>query len=211
PDRVGSVRQFTAVDDVHRSFGAHNGDLSRRIGEVDVRADVLRAHHAVGAAISFARDHGDFGGGRLGEPVGQLRAVADNAAEFLARAGEEAGYVLEGDQRDVEGVTETHEPRAFHRRIDIEASRQKRGLIGDDANRAAVHAREPDHDIPGEMFVYFEKLAIIHNAVDDVLHVVGQIRFRRYYRIERHIHAIGRIARSTPGRIVAIILRQIAQ
>ena len=47
--------------------------------------------------------------------VQQFRAVADDAAELLFGAGEEAGHVFKSDDRDVEGVAEAHEAGAFHR------------------------------------------------------------------------------------------------
>ena len=42
----------------------------------------------------------------------QLGAVADDAAVLLLRAGQKAGHVFEGDQRNVEAVAEADEARA---------------------------------------------------------------------------------------------------
>ena len=47
------------------------------------------------------------------------------------------------------------------------------GLVGDDADGAAVHVREADDEIPGPMFVDLEEFAVIHDAMDHVLDVVG--------------------------------------
>ncbi len=41
--------------------------------------------------------------------------MPDDAAEFLLGAGEESRNVFKRDQRDIERIAETHEPRAFHR------------------------------------------------------------------------------------------------
>src|SRR6185312_8309598 len=47
------VGKFTAVDDVNGAFGAHDRDFGGGPGEIYVRADVLGAHHAIGAAVSL--------------------------------------------------------------------------------------------------------------------------------------------------------------
>ena len=108
--------QLAAVEDVHRAFRAHDRDLRRGIGEVQVGADVLAGHDAVRAAVGLARDHRDLGHGGLGEGVEQLGPVADDPAELLGGAGQEAGHVLEGHERDVEGVAEAHEAGPLHAR-----------------------------------------------------------------------------------------------
>src|SRR4029077_2781769 len=58
--------QLTLVDDVDRAFGAHDGDLRGRPRKIGVGANVFGRHAVMGAAISFARDDGDFGDGSFG-------------------------------------------------------------------------------------------------------------------------------------------------
>src|SRR5215831_19239632 len=71
------VADIGAEDDLDRALCAHDGDLRRRPGIVDVAADMLRRHHVVGAAEGLARDHGDerHRGLRIGEK--KLGAVLD--------------------------------------------------------------------------------------------------------------------------------------
>ena len=64
--------------------------------------------------------------------------MLDNAAEFLLRAGEKAGDILESNQRNIEGVAKTNEARTFDRRVDVENSGEKGRLIADDADRTAI-------------------------------------------------------------------------
>jgi len=73
--------------------------------------------------------------------------VLNDAAKFLLRAGEEAGNVFEGDQRNVEGVAETNEARALHGCIDVENAGEERGLIADDADGSAVEPRKAHYDV----------------------------------------------------------------
>ena len=83
----GSPRlHLSPVDDIHRSFRSHHRDLRRRPREVHIGAQVLRAHHAVRAAIGLARDHGDLRNRRLGVGIQQFRAMPDDAAPLLRRS-----------------------------------------------------------------------------------------------------------------------------
>src|SRR6266849_20257 len=79
--------QFTLVDDVDGAFGAHHGDFRGGPGEIGVGADVLGGHDAIGTAVGFAGDDGDFGDGGFGVGEEQFGAVLDDAAELLLRAG----------------------------------------------------------------------------------------------------------------------------
>ena len=73
--------------------------------------------------------------------------------------GQEARHVLEGDERDVEGVAEAHEARALHRGVDVETARQVRRLVGDDADGPAAEPREPDDDVLRVVLVHLEEVA----------------------------------------------------
>ena len=142
--RLGDV---AAVDDVDRALRAHHRDLRGRPGEVEVGQHVLRVHDVVGAAVGLARDDRQLRHGRLGERVEQLRAVADDPAPLLARAGQEAGHVGEGDERDVERVAEADEAGGLLRRLDVEHAGELRGLVADDPDRAPAEAREAADDV----------------------------------------------------------------
>lgn len=102
-----SYSQYNYNDKVY--LGAHHGHLGSGPGVVGVTAQVLRAHHVIGAAISLARDDGDLGHGGLGIGIEQLGTVGDDAIVLLGGAGQEAGHVDQGDQGNVEGITKTDE------------------------------------------------------------------------------------------------------
>jgi hypothetical protein len=96
---------------VHRALGAHDGDLRGRPGVVHVGADLLGGHDVEGDAIGLA---GDEGGERhralrIGEQ--QFRPMLDQSAIFLRRARQKARHVDEGDDRDIEGITEADKAR----------------------------------------------------------------------------------------------------
>src|SRR5208283_1668854 len=112
---------------------------------------------------------------RFGEGVKQLRAVRDDASELLLRAGQKSRNVFEGDERDVEAIAEAHEARALDAGADVEHARQKRGLIGNDADRLSVQPSEADDDVLGVMLLYLEEVAVVNDGVDHVLNVVRQV------------------------------------
>jgi ribosomal protein L9 len=62
----------------------------------------------------------------------------------MQHAGQTPHRGVVREEGDVEGVAETHEARAFHRGIDVEAAGQKRWLVGHDADRAGVQVGEAD-------------------------------------------------------------------
>ena len=84
-------------EDIDRAFGAHDSNLGARPGVGDVGAQVLAAHHHVGAAVCFAGDDGDFRNGGFRKGVQDLGAVADDAAVFLYDPGQETGRIDKGD------------------------------------------------------------------------------------------------------------------
>ena len=135
------------VDDVHGALGPHHRHLRLRPGEVEVGQHVLGVHDVVGAAVGLARDDRELGHRRLRERVQQLGAVADDPAPLLARAGQEAGHVGEGEQRDVEGVAEAHEARGLLTGVDVQHPGHLRRLVAHDADRPSTQSREADDDV----------------------------------------------------------------
>src|SRR6266511_2652866 len=103
--RIDRLLQLLPKDDVHRSLGAHDGDLRSRPGEVEVGSDVLRAHDVVRPSVGLAGDHRELRHRRLAVRIEELRTVTNDPAPFLRRPRQEAGHVDEGDERHVESVT----------------------------------------------------------------------------------------------------------
>ncbi len=66
---------------------------------------------------------------------------------LLVRAGQESGHVDERQDGDVERVAEADEPCRFLRGVDVERPGVDARLVGDDADRLAVEAREADDDV----------------------------------------------------------------
>ena len=112
-----------------------------------------------------ARRHNAYNLGDCGLCVceEQLCAVTDNAAEFLSGAGKEARDIHKGDEGDVEGIAEADKARALDTRVDVEAAGRGVGLVAHNTHSAAVHAREPNHNVLGELRHDLKEVAVVNN------------------------------------------------
>ncbi len=173
--RVLGVSQFLAVQQIHRTLGAHDGDLGSGPGQIHVGTQRLGAHHAVGAAICLAGDHRDQWDGGFGVGVDDLGAAVDDAIPLLVGAGQEAGHVDEGQHRNVEGVAGTHETGGLFCGIDVDGAGQHHRLVRHNADGAALDASEAADHVLGVQAVDLQEVVIIEYPLDDLVHVVGLV------------------------------------
>ena len=136
-------------DDIGCTIGAHDGDFCRRPGHDHVGAELAAAHGNIGTAVGLAGDDGDLGDRRFTVSIEHLGTVADDAAVFLSRPRQEARYIDEGDDRDIEAVAEADETSRLVRCVDIQAAGKEFRLVGDDTDGLAVKAGEAGDDIEG--------------------------------------------------------------
>src|SRR5271169_633843 len=132
--------------------------------------------------------------------------MADDAAKFLLGAGQKSGNIFKSDKRNVEGIAKSNEARAFDGGVDVEASGEKCRLIGDHSDASSAQPGETHHDVFGKVFVDFEEVAIVHDAMQDVFDVVGAIRLGGDDGVERIVAAVDGIGRLDLRRILAIVL-----
>ncbi len=163
------------VDDLGCAAAAHNGDLGGGPSVVDVTAQMLGTHHAVSAAVVLAQDDRDFRDGAFAVGVKQLGAVQDDAAVLLAGAGQEAGHIHQRHDGDVEGVAETDKTGTLAGSVDVQHTSQILGLVGHNTHGHTVETGEADDEVRGIQRLDFQELAVVHNAVDDILHVIRHI------------------------------------
>jgi len=202
------IVQIFAVQDFHRALCAHHGDLRAGPRIVDIAAQMFRRHNAIGPAVSFARNDGDFWDRRFAKRIEQFRAVLNQAAIFLIRSWQKARHVHEGQDRNVETITETHKARSFTRRITIEAAREHHRLVRDHANGLPFEANEAAKDILREVGLNFKKIALIRDLVNQLFHIIGQVRIIRHERIEALVNAVMRVVKWTGRHAAAIVQRQ---
>ena len=203
---VGGLRELLAEDDVDGALRPHHRHLGGRPREVEVGADVLRAHHVVRPAVRLAEDHGQLRHGRLGVGVEQLGAVADDPAPLLLGSGKEAGHVDEGDERDVEGVAGPDEAGGLRGRVDVEHPGERLRLVPDDPDRVARQPCEAADDVLGEALLDLQELTVVDDLRDHLLDVVGLRRAVRDEGVELGRLAVGRIRRSgVHGRLEVVL------
>ena len=134
--------------------------------------------------------------------------MADDASPLLNRTWEESGDILEGDERNVEGVAEADKPRRLHGCIDIERPGQAGRLVGHHAHGPAAKTGKPDQHVLREVLMHFEKVAVVDNRVDDLEHVVGLVRRDGHQGVQRLVGAVHRIARLHSRRIINVVTWQ---
>ncbi len=125
--------------------------------------------------------------------------------------GRNPGHVDEGHQRDIEAVAKAHETGRFDRRVDIQASGQHRGLVGDDSDRISAHARESNQHVLGVVFLDFEEMPVIDHPQDDLAHVVGLVGILGNDRVQRLVAAVGVILGRLKGRVLEIVRRHVGE
>ncbi len=95
---------------------------------------MLRAHHIVGTTLGFPCNDGDLGDSGFSVSIKKLCAVFDDTTEFLGSTRQESGHITHGDDRDLEGIAEPDEPGSFDAGIDVQATSQDLGLVGNHAD-----------------------------------------------------------------------------
>ena len=168
-----SVGVQVPKDNLDGALGSHDGNLGRGPRVVNVSPQVLGSHDIVGTAVRFTGDDGDLGNGGLGVGVQELGTVPDDTVVLLRSSGQETGHVDESDDGDVEGVEEADETGGLDGGVDVEHTRRDERLVADDADGFAVHAGETHDDVLGKVGLDLEKVAVVDDALNDVLDVVG--------------------------------------
>ncbi|VTR68662.1 conserved hypothetical protein [Desulfosarcina cetonica] len=208
---IGGFLDLLAMNDIGGTGSAHDGDLGGGPGKGHVGAQILGAHGQIGAAIVLAGDQEQLGHGGLAVTPQQLGPVADDAAPFLLAAGQVAGNVGNGQQRDVEGIAEPNEARGLVRGVDVQATGHDHGLVGDNAHATSVEAGKGGQDVGGEILVGFEVLAIVNDGFDDIPYVVGLVGAVRNDVVEGVLDAHGVVARVHHRRLFHVVGRQVGE
>ena len=76
----------------------------------------------------------------------------------------------------------------------VQHARQHHRLVGDDADRAALHAREAGDDVAGVRVLDLEEVGLVDDLGDQLLDVVGLVGVVRDQRVERGLGPVGAVA-----------------
>ncbi len=138
--RLPVARELVPLDRRQHAGGllaAHDRDA--RVGPHPQQPRLVGApaHAVVAGAERPADDHGELRHDRVGDGVDHLRAVLGDAGALVLASDDEAGDVLQEDERDAAEVAELDEVRRLERRL-----REEHAVVGDDADQEAVEPGE---------------------------------------------------------------------
>ena len=105
--------------------------------------------------------------------------MAGNAFALVLLAHHEAGDVLQEQQRHLPLAAQFYEVRALLRTF-----RKQHAVVGHDAHRHAFNVRKAAHQRGTEARLEFVEFAAIHNARNDLVHVVGLARVGGYHAVQ---------------------------
>lgn len=176
---LGGVIGRTAEDDLDGSLGTHDGNLGRGPSVVGVTTKMLGRHDVISTTIGLTGDDGDLGDGGLSVGVEELSTVANDAAVLLRAAREVAGNIDESEDGDVVAIAGSNEASGLHRSVNVEASSELLRLVRNNTDRAALETSKADDHVLGEGWHDLEEVAIIDEVVDDLVHIVREVRVER--------------------------------
>ena len=134
--------------------------------------------------------------------------MTNYAGIFLLFAWQEAWYIDNVYNRDVEAVAETDETSGFIGCIVVKAACHECWLVCNDTNGLSVETCEAGNDILSEFFSYIVVFTVIYNGFDNVIHVVWSVGVFWHDGIESRIGS-GRIITGFNDRsIFHVVARQ---
>ena len=90
----------------------------------------------------------------------------------------------------------------------VEHAGEHERLVGDDADRAAFHAREADDHVPGVGLLDLEEVGLVDDLEDQLLDVVGLVRVVGDQRVEREVLAVGAVLGRQAAARRTVVRRQ---
>lgn len=174
---IGSLffNVLATEDNLDSALGTHDSYLCGWPSVVEVSLQVFAGHDIVRASISLSRHKGDLRYGCLSVGVQKLGAMLDNSTEFLGCAGQEPWDISEGDDGDLESVTEADETRRLDRGVDVQAASEHLRLVGDNSADATFDLREASDHVLGVSGHDLIEVVPVTDALNDGKHVVGLV------------------------------------
>ena len=132
--------------------------------------------------------------------------MQDDGVVLLACAGEEARYINQRHQRDIEGVAEAYEAGCLARCVAVEHSGEEFRLVGNDTYRLSVEAGETDDDVLGVIGLDFEEFAVVDDCADYFVHIVSLVGRFGDNLVELIFHAVDGVVAFHHGSILEVVL-----
>ena len=157
--------------------------------------------------IRLTDSNGNLGYRSLAESEHQFCSVINDTCVLLTRTAQEARNVHEGENLNVERIAETNEACSLTARIAVQHAGNPVRLVGDNTRRATVEASETADDILRIVFLHLHEVAVVHDGVDDILHVVRLVGVCGYYLVQALLHAHGVVGALHQRSLLHVVLR----
>ena len=130
---------------------------------------------------------------------------------LLRHARQEARYIFEGNQRNVEAVAKTDETCSLIGSVYIQHTSQISRLVGYNSYRTTIQTGEANHNILCKMGHHFKEILVIHNRLYYILNVIRNVRVFRNHSLKLFCLTSGIIRTRNKRSILHIIGRQEAE
>ena len=134
--------------------------------------------------------------------------MTNHSTPLLVGAGQVPRHVGNRQQRNVEAIAESDEPGCLIGGIHVKTAGEMHGLVGDDANGVAVQPPESNDHVLGKVRLNLKKIAVVHNRLDDLLHIVGRPGIVRHDGIQSWVDTIREVASVNSRGDLPVVARQ---
>ena len=169
---------------------------------------MLAAHYYICTAVGFSKGERDFRHSGLAIGVEELGTVRNDCTVLLHGSRQESGHVHERDERDVERIAEAHEAGGLAAGVYVQHARHLGGLIGHNSYTLSTHVGESYYYITREVLMYFEKLSVIYDFADDLVHVIRLVGMVRDYAIQQSVGSVLRVRAGDARCCLRVVRRQ---
>jgi len=137
--------------------------------------------------------------------------VPDDAAVFLVGAGDEAGRIHKGDNRDVVSVAEADKAADLVAGVNVNGAAHHIRFLRDNPNRHAAHPRQPHDGIAGKPAQQFQEGAAVHDIRNGIVHGIRHTRIHGDQLVEAFVHAGDQVAGIGKRGIFHVVVGEITE
>ena len=137
--------------------------------------------------------------------------MKDYCIVFLTCTWEEARYIYQCNQRNIEGVAETNETSTLTRSVTIQYTCQIFRLVGNDTYRLTIETGKTNDDVLCIILLNFKEFAIIYDSTNYFIHIVRLVRAVRNNFVQRVFQTVDWICTIQIRSFFQIVLWNVAQ
>ena len=129
--------------------------------------------HGLGSeTVAFTNNNGQEGDRDTGADNEEPGGVADQCCLLDLRTDHDPGTIDQGDNGNVESVTELDKTCCLIGTIAVNGTREMHGVVSEDSNWTALDSRESRDDTNSKFWTQLSNRVIICNRVDDFADII---------------------------------------